>query len=57
MRSTPHNLSYHSLLYSSTGSILDCAYINQLASSNSSPSSRNIVLKLSVTIYLYNLAQ
>ena len=44
-----YNLSYHSSLYSSTGSILDRAYINQLASSNSSPSSYNIVLKLSVT--------
>jgi len=39
---------YHFLLYGSTGSILDYAYINQLASSNSSLISRNIVLKASV---------
>jgi len=44
------NLSYHSSSYSSIGSILDRAYINQLAFSNSSPSSRNIVLKASVTL-------
>ena len=42
-------LAYHSLLHSSTGSILDRAYINQLASYNSSLSSYNIVLKASVT--------
>jgi len=42
-------LAYHSLLHGSTGSILDRAYINQLASCDSSPSSRNIVLKASVT--------
>ena len=41
-------LGYHSSLYGSTGSILDRACINQLASSDSSPSSRNIVLKASV---------
>ena len=49
----PRDLSYYSLLYSSTGSILDRAYINQLASADSSPSSHNIVLKLSVTISVY----
>jgi len=43
-------LAYHFLLYSSTRSILDRACINQLASYNSSPSSRNIVLKASVTL-------
>ena len=42
-------LAYHSSLYSSTKSILDRTYINQLASCDSSPSSRNIVLKASVT--------
>ena len=47
--STLYNLSYHFLLYSSIGSILDRAHINQLASFNSSPSSRNIILKASVT--------
>ena len=47
--STLYNLSYHSSSHSSTGSTLDCALINQLASSNSSPSSYNIVLKASVT--------
>ena len=46
------DLGYYSSLYGSTGSILDRAYINQLASSDSSPSSRNIVLKLSVTVEL-----
>jgi len=45
-------LAYYSLLHGSTGSILDRACINQLASSDSSPSSRNIVLKLSVTAHL-----
>ena len=45
---TSRDLSYHFLLYGSTGSILDRAYINQLASADSSPSSRNTVLKLSV---------
>jgi hypothetical protein len=49
LRSTSYNLGYHSSSYSSIGSILDRAYINQLASSNSSPSSYNIVLKASVT--------
>jgi len=44
-----YNLSYYSSLYSLTRSILDRAYINQLASSNSSLSSYNIVLKASVT--------
>jgi len=43
-----YDLGYHSSSYSSIGSILDRAYINQLASSNSSPSSYNIVLKASV---------
>ena len=43
-------LSYYSSLYSSTGSILNRAYISQLASSNSSLSSYNIVLKASVTL-------
>jgi len=38
------------LSHSSTGSILDRACINQLASSNSSPSSRSIVLKASVIL-------
>jgi len=47
--STLYNLSYYSLLHSLIRSILDYAYINQLASSNSSPSSYNIVLKASVT--------
>ena len=47
---TLYNLSYYSSLHSSTGSILDRASINQLATSDSSPSSRNIVLKLSVTL-------
>jgi len=42
-------LAYYSSSHGSTGSILDRAYINQLASSDSSLSSRNIVLKLSVT--------
>ena len=41
-------LAYYSSSYSSTGSILDRAYINQLASYNSSLSSRNIILKASV---------
>jgi hypothetical protein len=50
LRSTLYNLAYHSSLYSSIGSILDRAHINQLASSNSSLSSYNIVLKASVTI-------
>jgi len=44
-----YNLGYHSSSHGSIGSILDHAPINQLAASNSSPSSRNIVLKLSVT--------
>jgi len=43
-------LAYYFLLYGSTGSILDYAYINQLASCDFSPSSRNIILKASVTI-------
>ena len=43
-------LAYHSLLHGSTRSILNRAYINQLASCDSSPSSRNIVLKASVTV-------
>ena len=47
-----YNLSYYSLLYSLIGFILDRAYINQLASSNSSLSSRNIVLKASVILSL-----
>ena len=50
IRSTLYNLSYYSSLYGSTGSILNYALINQLASSNSSPSSRNIVLKASVIV-------
>ena len=49
LRITLYNLSYYSLLYSLISSILDRALINQLAASNSSPSSRNIVLKASVT--------
>jgi len=49
LRSTLYDLGYHSSLYSLIGSILDRARINQLASSNSSLSSRNIVLKASVT--------
>jgi len=44
------NLSYYSSLYSLIGSILDRALINQLASFNSSLSSRNIVLKASVIL-------
>jgi len=51
-RLTLRDLSYYSSLYSSTRSILDRAYINQLASCDSSPSSRNIVLKASVTLGL-----
>ena len=47
-------LGYYSSSHGSTGSILDRACINQLASSDSSPSIRNIVLKASVTIELYN---
>ena len=46
-------LAYYTSLYSSTGSILDRACINQLASCDSSPSSRNIVLKASVTEILF----
>jgi len=42
-------LAYYSSLHGSTRSILDCAYINQLASCDSSPSSCNIILKASVT--------
>jgi hypothetical protein len=49
LRITLCDLGYHSSSYSSTGSILDRACINQLASSDSSPSSRSIVLKASVT--------
>ena len=52
LRITLYNLGYHSSLYSSIGSILDYAFINQLAASNSSASSRNIVLKASVTTNL-----
>ena len=54
--STLYNLSYYSLLYSSTSSILDYAYINQLASINSSPSSYNIMLKLSITLSPFSLS-
>jgi len=43
------NLSYYSLLHGPIGTILDRTYINQLASSNSSLSSCNIVLKASIT--------
>jgi len=50
LRITLYNLSYYSLLHSLTGSILDRTYINQLASSNLSLSSRNIVLKASIII-------
>ena len=49
------DLSYYSSLHSSTRSILDYAYINQLASANSSPSSRNIILKASVTLKPTNI--
>jgi hypothetical protein len=49
LRSTLCNLGYHSSSHSSIGSILDHAYISQLAFSNSSPSSCSIVLKASVT--------
>jgi len=56
MRNTLCNFSYYSSLYSSIGSILDRALINQLATSDSSLSSYNIVLKASVIIYL-NLAE
>jgi hypothetical protein len=52
LRSTSYNLSYYSSSYSSIGSILDRAYINQLASSDSSLSSYNIVLKASVTNHI-----
>ena len=48
LRTILYNLSYYSLLYGSTDSILDRTSINQLATSNSSPSSYNIVLKASV---------
>ena len=44
-----YNLSYYSSLYSLIRSILDHTLISQLASSDSSPSSCNIVLKASVT--------
>ena len=47
---TLYNLSYYSSSYSSTSSILDHIFINQLASSNSLPSSYNIILKVSVTL-------
>jgi len=50
LRSTLYNLGYYSLLYSLTGSILDRALINQLAASNSSPSSYNIILKASIIV-------
>ena len=50
IRSTSCDLGYYSSSHSSIGSILDRASINQLAASNSSPSSRNIVLKASVTL-------
>jgi len=50
LRSTLYDLGYYPSLYGSIGSILDRAHINQLASSDSSLSSRNIVLKASVTI-------
>jgi hypothetical protein len=45
MRTILCDLGYYSSLYGLTGSILDRASINQLAASDSSPSSRNIVLK------------
>jgi hypothetical protein len=45
-----YNLGYYSSSYSLIGSILDRALINQLASSNSSLSSYNIILKASVTL-------
>jgi hypothetical protein len=48
-RTTSCDLGYHSSSHGSTGAILDRASINQLAASDSSPSSRNIVLKASVT--------
>ena len=63
LHTTLCNLSYHSSSHSSIGSILDRASINQLATSDSSPSSRNIVLKLSVissrslVIYIPKLLQ
>ena len=50
LRTTSCDLGYHSSSHGSIGSILDRACINQLASSDSSPSSRNIVLKASVTV-------
>jgi len=43
-------LAYYSSSHGSTRSILDRTCINQLASYDSSPSSRNIVLKASVTL-------
>jgi len=46
-------LAYYSSSHGSTGSILDRAYINQLASADSSLSSRNIVLKASVILEAY----
>jgi len=54
LRSTLYNLGYHFSSHSSIGSILDRALINQLASSNSSLSSRNIILKASVIIKASN---
>jgi len=54
---TSCDLGYHSLLYGSIGSILDRAWINQLASSDSSLSSRNIVFKASViTLESFNIS-
>jgi len=47
------NLGYYSSLYGFTSSILDRAYINQLASADSSLSSYNIVLKASVIVVAY----
>jgi len=48
LRTTLCDLGYYFSLHGSIGSILDRALINQLAASDSSPSSRNIILKLSV---------
>jgi len=45
-----YDLSYYSSLYSSIGSILDRTLINQLASSDSSLSSYNIILKAFVIL-------
>jgi len=56
MQITLRNLSYHFSSHSSTRSILDRAYINQLASANFSLSSYNIILKASVILFPSSLS-